>query len=386
MRPSVLKSTPQANRRLTHMRLATTRFVCLTATAAVAGSALVCLSACRTRDPYTDWAWYGQPVPGSNITPRVQSGPYMLAMFEGTTGRPLTWTDLWQGMHWADIVVVGEQHDDANAHLVQATIVEEAMAAWPGSVVSMEMLERNEQAVVDAYLAGTLSLDEFMDQTKSRNWAGDGSWVRWYQPMVDAARDSKGGVVAANAPREYVRMARTDGYAALAALPPDQQALFAIPAMDPPASYRERFRSFMASDGNSPTDEELDTMLRSQRLWDATMADSIARAYKKLPKYAKIIHVVGQFHSEYDGGLISEIQARVGSARILTVSVQKGEANMLRAEDKGKADVVVYGVAPKPTWTARQSRLNAAKKAGEAAVAEDFSALPDPMPAWGVAY
>lgn len=347
--------------------------------------AAVAVGACRTRDPYTNWLWYDQPEPESNITPRVQGGPYMLAMFEGTTGRPLTWTDLWNGMQWADIVVVGEQHDDANAHLVQRTLVEEALAVWPGSAVSMEMLERNEQGMVDEYVAGAMELDAFVDGTKSRDWAGKDSWMRFYQPMVDAARETRGTVVAANAPREYVRRARTEGYEALAALPPEERALFELPAGPPPATYRERFRGFMAGDGEPPSDEALDTMLRAQRLWDSTMAASIVAAWKRAPSGAKVIHVVGQFHSEYDGGLISEIQARAGHARILTVSVQKGETRMLRASDKGKADVVVYGVAPPPTWTASSARRKRAEAAAAAAEAE-HDALPKVIPEWGVAY
>ncbi|MFM8784689.1 MAG: ChaN family lipoprotein, partial [Phycisphaerales bacterium] len=86
---------------------------------------------------------------------RCERSPRQLAMFHGSDGAPLDWNALWNGMRWADIVIVGEQHDDANAHRVQLAIWEEAVAAWPGSVVSLEMLERNEQATVDEYLAGT---------------------------------------------------------------------------------------------------------------------------------------------------------------------------------------------------------------------------------------
>lgn len=353
--------------------------MCLVSLAAVA------VAACNTRDPYSDSWWAGRPEPGASITPRVQASPYMLAMFEGTSGRPLVWTDLWEGMQWADIVIVGEQHDDANAHQVQTTLVAEMMAAWPGSALSMEMLERNEQVLVDAYCAGALTTDEFIDQTGSRNWAGKGSWVRFYQPMIDAARDGGGRVIAANAPRQFVRSARTDGYDALTALPPEDRAHFDLPLQPPPHTYRERFRAFMTDDDGGPTEVELDTMLRAQRLWDSTMAASIVAAYQQLPKYGKVIHVVGQFHSEFDGGLVSEIQARTGSARILTITVQKGEANALRAEDKGKADVVVYGVAPVPVWTAAHARrtMPPAERSVPGDATDD---LPAVLPEWGIAY
>lgn len=340
--------------------------------------ACAALAACSTRDPYNDILWYYRPEPGSEMTPREQSGPYMLGMFHGEDGAPLTWTDVSAGVRWADIVIVGEQHDDANAHLVQTTLVEETMVMWPGSTLCMEMLERNEQPLVDAYMAGTLDKEEFIKQTESADWAGKGSWVKFYQPMIDAARTNGGKVVAANAPRAFVRQARTEGYEALAALPPDQRAQFELPADAPPETYRQRFKAFMTENGNPPTDEELDTMLRSQRVWDATMADSIVKAYKALPRNAKVVHVVGQFHSEYDGGLVSEIQARDGSARILTISVQKGAAYALRDEDRGKADIVMYGAPKAPSWTALQSW----KKPVQEKPAETSEQLPE----WGKAY
>lgn len=346
-----------------------------------AGIALSALSACSTRNPFADALWYYQPVEGSNISPHVHAGPYLLDMYEGNTGVPLTWTDLWEGMHWADIVIVGEQHDDATAHLVQVTLVQQAMAAFPGSVVSMEMLERDEQQLVDEYVAGTLPLDDFINQTESRNWAGKDTWLKYYQPMIDAARDhaAEGSrVIAANSPRIYVRKARLEGYDALAALPPEERALFDFPAQAPSAKYRERFRDFMTEDGKPPSDEDLDRGLQPQRLWDATMAASVAEAYRKLPKRAKIIHVVGQFHSEYEGGLVTEIEARASGARILTISVQRDEAPMLREEDRGKADVVVYGVAPAPTWSAVKSRRKSTP-APEGAVEGE-------LPEWGYTY
>ncbi|MFO0962366.1 MAG: ChaN family lipoprotein [Phycisphaerales bacterium] len=347
--------------------------------AALAAAGVLLLAAgCRTRDPYASWTWYYNPEPGSSVAPHVQATPYSLAIFEGKDGQAADWNALWNGVRWADIVIVGEQHDDANAHEVQRTIVEETFAAWPGSAVSLEMLERNEQPVVDAYLRGEITKEEFVERTKSADWAGKGSWDVFYQPIIDAARDAHAPVIAANAPREYVRRARTEGYAALRALPPDEAALISLPKDKPPDSYRERFRQVMSGDGaHAISDEKLDELLRSQRLWDATMADSIVRALKDAPSGGKVVHLVGQFHVEFDGGLVSEIQKRDPWARILTISVQKGEAYALRPEDKGRADLVVYGVDQAPKW--RGFRAGTADAAGTQA------AEPEP-PTWGFAY
>jgi uncharacterized iron-regulated protein len=240
------------------------------------------------------------------------------------------------------------------------------------------MLERDEQPTVDAYLAGEIDAPTFVERTGSRDWASKGTWDDFYQPVIDEAKAAKAPVIAANAPREYVRRARTEGYEALASLPADERALFALPAKDPPASYRARFREFMSGDGEREVDEaRVDEVLRSQRMWDATMADSIVRAYERLPSHAKVVHLVGQFHSEYDGGLVSEIQARAPGAKVLTITVQKGTARALREEDRGKADVVVYGVAPRLRWTGFQAGL---KPPAEERPAEEEA------PAWGFAY
>ena len=333
-----------------------------------------------TRDPYDDLVWYYRPQQGSIVVPREQRGPRQLAMFHGSDGAPLDWNALWNGMRWADIVIVGEQHDDANAHRVQLAIWEEAVAAWPGSVVSLEMLERNEQATVDEYLAGTIDQSTFVERTGSRDWAAKDTWDDFYQPVIDTAKRANARVIAANAPRDYVRRARTEGYEALAALPEEERALFALPEDDAPDTYRARFRDFMSGGGEREVDEaRLEEVLRSQRLWDATMADSIAKAWKDMPRGAKLVHLVGQFHSEYDGGLVSEIRARAPWVRILTVTVQKGTAYALRAEDEGKADVVVYGTTTNPVWRS----FNAAPIVPETAAVPERE---EEMPTWGFAY
>ena len=109
------------------------------AVASLALAALACATGC-TRNPYDDMVWYWHPEKAATLTPRVQSGPRSLAMFRGDTGDPVDWNGLSVGIRWADIVIVGEQHDDANAHLVQQAIVAETIAAWPGSAVSMSSL------------------------------------------------------------------------------------------------------------------------------------------------------------------------------------------------------------------------------------------------------
>jgi uncharacterized iron-regulated protein len=363
----------------------------LIALAGAVAAATLAAGGCSTRNPYADPFWAYAPQPGASVPSHFQASPYQLAVFRGDNGQSIDWNGLWNGIRWADIVIVGEQHDDASAHEVQRAIAEETFAAWPGCAVSLEMLERNEQPIVDAYLRGEITKDEFVTRTNSRDWASKGSWDDFYQPVIDAAKDAGAPVIAANAPREYVRRARTEGYEALAALPPEERANFSIPAGDPPATYRQRFKDLMSGDGaHQVSDAQVDDVLRSQRMWDATMAESIVKAWNAAPSGGKVVHLVGQFHSEYDGGLVSEIQHRAPTARILTISVQKGEAYVMRAEDRGKADVVVYGIAPRPTWTGFNAGLTIPKgdaiKVPSIGIPAGAPAPEEPLPTWGFAY
>ena len=52
------------------------------------------------------------------------------------------------------------------------------MKKYPGSVLALEMLERDEQLLVDDYMDGLIDADKLALQTQSANWAGGGKLGR----------------------------------------------------------------------------------------------------------------------------------------------------------------------------------------------------------------
>ena len=62
----------------------------------------------------------------------------------------------------ADIVFVGEQHDDPNTHRLEAAILDGLRRRGVTVTLSLEMFERDTQADVDSYLAGKVSEEEFL--------------------------------------------------------------------------------------------------------------------------------------------------------------------------------------------------------------------------------
>jgi hypothetical protein len=108
---------------------------------------------------------------------------------------------------------------------------------------------------------------------------------------------------------------------------------------------------------HSMSDEDIEAIFRSQLVWDATMAQSIARATDRGAR--KVIHLVGQFHCDFDGGTVLELRRRVPGIRILVISMQRAWPEKLLDEDRGRADIVLYtGERPPPAEEEEQEQAS----------------------------
>lgn len=81
-------------------------------------------------------------------------------------------------------------------------------------------------------------------------------------------------------------------------------------------------------------------MFRSQCMWDATMTDSIIKAADA--GHTPVVHVVGQFHVNFGGGIPIRLKSRAPDLRQVTVCVSAEWSDTLTNDDKGKADYVIY--------------------------------------------
>ncbi len=269
------------------------------------------------------------PTSIANVGVRVRSD---LRIIVPINEEHITWEAMLKKIDNVDVVLLGELHDHAVGHAVQFGIVEDVMKKYPGSVLALEMLERDEQLLVDDYMDGLIDADKLALKTQSANWAGSGSWDAWYQPIIDVVKDNGGKVVAANAPRRYVRVARLEGYERIDALPLDRRAFVDYPENLSSGKYRRRFWELASHSDDvenvvevdvttiDPDDPVLPTF-KSMQAWDATMAQSIVNANPS--NKHKVVLLVGQFHVEYDGGIVQEIRNRMPGAKVLVVSIQR---------------------------------------------------------------
>ncbi len=278
-----------------------------------------------------------------------------LLCFDGATREQITWFEVLLRVGRSNAIFVGETHDDASGHRVEQALVVAFLLAHPHGALSFEMLERDEQGKVDAFLKGELTRDAFIDETGSRNWAEKDSWLPWYQPMIDAARTAGTPVVAANAPRKYVSQALRDGYEPLLALPAEERACFEIDPNITRDGDWERLKKLMvelheerAAKNNIevvlPTDDEVDRVHRSQRLWDRTMGTSAALAFMR---DGSVLHCAGGFHLEEQLGTVAQFKLRCPDAKTLVISLQPTAESVVESDEIHKADIVIHTrVAP----------------------------------------
>jgi hypothetical protein len=108
-------------------------------------------------------------------------------------------------------------------------------------VLSLEMFERDVQYILDEYLAGLITEDQFLESARP--------WERYrtdYRPMVEFARAHGIPVVAANAPRRYVNRVTRLGPSSLEALSPAaRRFLPELPYPGPSEAYRAEWDALM---------------------------------------------------------------------------------------------------------------------------------------------
>ncbi len=229
----------------------------------------------------------------------------------------------------ADVVFVGEIHNNAPGHRFELSLLRALHAAGGAKCLSMEMFSRDVQPVVDEYLDGFITHSEFM--ADARPWS---NYTKDYAPMVEYCRANHIPVIAANAPRRYVHLVSQRGIAALQQLPEaSRQFLAPLPiSLIIPAGYRDALMGVFgdvhgeqpSSTGNPAppaSSTEIERMIEAQMVWDATMAWSVAQRLSSYPG-TKLMQVNGAFHSDNYWGIVARLRELNPHAVTLTITVR----------------------------------------------------------------
>ena len=250
----------------------------------------------------------------------------------------------------ADVVFVGEQHDDPNTHRLELAVLEALARRGRHVILSLEMFERDAQEPLEHFLMGHMAEDEFLKV--SRPWP---RYATDYKPLVEFAISKEWPVVAANVPRPIASEVAKGGLEVLQQKSADDRKLFAAELKCPVGDdYFKRFAEVMGGHPapGAAADEARRTTERyyaSQCVKDETMAESIAQAFTAARAGGKpqtVVHFNGAFHSDYRQGAAERVARRLKDARIVVVSVKPmADLDQLKPnDDKKLGDFVVYTI------------------------------------------
>ena len=253
----------------------------------------------------------------------------------------------------ADVVLVGEQHDDPNTHRLEYALVSGLKRRRIAPTVSLEMFERDVQEVIDRYLSGAIAEEQLLKEARP--------WPRYatdYRPLVELAKAEGWPVVAANVPRRFASEIAKAGEGSIGKLSSADRALVAEDLQCPHDAYFDRFTRAMTDhsptgDAKPPASSDEQRATNDRYYWaqcskDETMAESIARASDaRTGRPGPVVHITGAFHSDFGAGTAERTRRRLAGKAVTVVSILPvGDLDTLApaGDDLKRADFLVYTV------------------------------------------
>ena len=254
----------------------------------------------------------------------------------------------------ADVLFLGEQHDDTATHRLEAGALEGLARRRSNVVLAMEMFERDVQPSLDDYLAARTTEADFL--AASRPWP---RYATDYRPLVEFARTYKWPVIASDVPRRLASLVAARGLKTiLDSLSTTDRAYAARDLECPHDNYFAHFAKAMggmpshagSSTAQSAADKAatIERTYLAQCLKDETMSESVATAFTVAPPRVLVVHVNGAFHSDYGLGTAERVKRRLPGKRIVVVSFVPVH-NLDAPDGKSQrtlADFIVYTLGP----------------------------------------
>lgn len=216
----------------------------------------------------------------------------------------------------AEVLLLGETHDNPEHHRLQLRILQTRLDAGARPALLMEQFDNDQQAAIDQARKAGKDLAPLM-----RGW----DWAL-YRPLVALADSTRIPLRAANLPRGATRPVVREGYATLAAGEAQRLALEAV---------------WDAARQNYMTDaiEASHCGQVSPQLRDATLADS---ALGQLDQ--GVVFILGRGHARRDVGVPRYLEARRPGTRVLSIGFVEVDAG--RTAPAQYENERVGGIAP----------------------------------------
>jgi uncharacterized iron-regulated protein len=226
--------------------------------------------------------------------------------------RHVAFSELVRQAREADIVLLGETHDNAAHHATQRRLLESLANKTPALV--MEQFDLEQQASLDAILR---SKDTQPAKLKALKALMKPGW-QWsgYEGLLTTALERGLPVLAANISREALREVSRNGVSALGSGASVQLGLDTGWSTAQQASLRQEVEA--AHCGMLP-EAAVGAMVNAQRVRDAIMADRL------LSVPGSAVAILGRGHVRQDLAVPVYLKQRAPQKKVLSVALAEGE-------------------------------------------------------------
>ncbi len=223
-----------------------------------------------------------------------------------------------------DVVLLGEQHDLEDHHRWQLQMLSALHAQRPEMIIGFEMFPRRVQPVLDQWVAGSLTAQEFLKQVE---W--DKVWSfppHIYLPLFEFARINKIPMRALNVDKKLTRLVAEKGWENV---PEEAREGIGHPAPALPEYsefLREMYKMHEKTAGASATKKGVTTdagfkgFVDSQLTWDRAMAEALSLAVSqsggKNPPL--VVGIMGSGHIRYGHGVPHQLSS-LGVAKVASL-------------------------------------------------------------------
>lgn len=243
-------------------------------------------------------------------------------------GKAVSYKKMIKKLEKSDIILFGENHNNAIAHWLQLEVTTDLHKTRKLSL-GAEMIEQDNQDELNDYLEGLIDQRAF--DTLARLWPNHATD---YAPLVNFAKENNLPFIATNIPRRYANLVYKKGFAALDTLSAEEKSWIApLPiTFDPALPQYLHILEMMGSHGTPE-------LVMAQAIKDATMAHFINAQHNEGDLF---LHYNGAFHSNrYEGILWYLMQSNPGREYTTLTTVDQANVNQLEKDNKGLADFII---------------------------------------------
>ncbi|MDP2170092.1 MAG: ChaN family lipoprotein [Rhodocyclaceae bacterium] len=233
-------------------------------------------------------------------TPCGQAGEWLTP--EAAASRLAQPGPLLERMARQSVVLLGEAHDSAEDHRWQLHTLAKLHAFQPRLAIGFEMFPRRVQPVLDQWVAGALSEDEFLKRSEwEKVWSFD---PRDYLPLFHFARMNRLPMLALNVERSLTEAVGKQGWDAV----PEAQKEGVVQPAPPSPAYAKVLRMVFDHHPAKERDKaSFPRFVEAQTLWDGAMAQVMAQHLEKNPG-ALVVGIMGAGHVRNGHGVAHQLK------------------------------------------------------------------------------